>query len=177
MWGLYGWYCGLMCAGSCCGAVAWAAWMQYVSHLAVSDEISIFMFIHRPMNAVLNASTSKAASMQATALYQSFTYLSVYPVPYALEFLCFIVAKLMLMNRLASNAVRSLQAHAQEQGDGRSDRVRVGALLRLYRVIAAALLLDSQCCLCFGCYHVRIKHGENVGNLDLAGSKSEREKE
>ena len=159
MWAQLGWFSGLVCVGSVAGAVTWGARMQSNSFIY---ELSVPGISERQRYA---------------ALASSARWLTVFFVLYPAEFLCFIVAKLMLMNRLASNAVRSLQAHAQEQGDGRSDRVRVGALLRLYRVIAAALLLDSQCCLCFGCYHVRIKHGENVGNLDLAGSKSEREKE
>ena len=40
VWGLYGWFCGLMCAGSCCGAVAWAAWMQYLVLFFADDTAS-----------------------------------------------------------------------------------------------------------------------------------------
>jgi len=43
-WRLYGLFCGLMCVGSCCGAVAWMAWMQYLvlvfREAGVSFELS-----------------------------------------------------------------------------------------------------------------------------------------
>jgi hypothetical protein len=30
LWSLYGWFSGLICCGSCIGAVTWAAWMQFL---------------------------------------------------------------------------------------------------------------------------------------------------
>ena len=125
MWAQLGWFSGLVCVGSVAGAVAWGARMQSNSFIY---ELSVPGISERQRYA---------------ALASSARWLTVFFVLYPAEFLCFIVAKLMLMNRLASNAARSLQAHAQEQGDGRSDRVRVGALLRVYRVIAAAVVTCS----------------------------------
>jgi hypothetical protein len=127
MWAQLGWFSGLVCVGSVAGAVAWGASMQANSF---RYEVSVPGISERQRHA---------------ALASSARWLTVFFVVYPVEFLCFIVAKLMLMNRLASNAARNLQTHAQEQeqGDGRSDRVSVGALVRVYRVIAAAVVTCS----------------------------------
>jgi len=127
MWAQLGWFSGLVCVGSVAGAVAWGANMQANSFRNESSVPGI-------------SERQRLAALASSARWQT-----VFFVFYPIEFLCFIVAKLMLMNRLASNAARSLQthAHAQEQGDGRSDRVSVGALVRVYRVIAAAVVTCS----------------------------------
>ena len=63
-------------------------------------------------------------------------------VPYALEFLCLIVPKLMLLARLTSTATRGAQPpQAMNVSGGR--RAWHGALPRLYRVFAAAVVTLS----------------------------------
>ena len=141
VWGLYGWFCGLMCAGSCCGAVAWVAWMQYLVLYFADDTASFaltglavtfkqtclqlsqtylislkechacnrLLQLHGPrqvfeckldlLNSALLGSdltVADAFAQQSSAYY----YLSVYPVPYALEFFCLSVAKLLVLHRI-----------------------------------------------------------------------------
>ena len=44
---------------------------------------------------------------------------------------------------MTNNAPRSLQAHAQEEGEGRGERTSRGVLVKVYRVTAAAVVLCS----------------------------------
>ena len=154
VWGLYGWFCGLMCAGSCCGAVAWAAWMQYLvlffaddaasfglnafddtnlgcPHLNTTYHISLTECYacfgpkhHRQSQSqafecrfhLLNSASlgSDLATADAFAQQSSaFFYLSVYPVPYALEFFCLSVAKLLVLHRMLHVAFGKGSAQSQ----------------------------------------------------------------
>ena len=122
MWGQLGWFSGLVCVGSLLGAVSWGANMQS------------FTFLYEPY-----ATRQQYYSLLAS----TFQWYAAFNILYGLEFLCFIVPKLMMLGRLTSNATRSLQAHEQEQGEGRGERVSVGVVARVYRVIAAAVVLCS----------------------------------
>ena len=44
IWLLYGWFTGLMCCGSCIGAVTWAVWMQFLLAYYQSDKNSTIAF-------------------------------------------------------------------------------------------------------------------------------------
>jgi hypothetical protein len=76
VWRLYGWFCGLMCMGSCCGVIAWLAYMKYL------------VFVYQQ--------SDTASQLLA---------ISIVPVPYSLEFSCLSVAKLLVLDRLLRVAV------------------------------------------------------------------------
>ncbi len=118
MWGLYGWFSGLMCVGSVFGAVAWAAEMQYL----------IFQFL---FNASAGGLTPQAQSLIAQAQY----WAAASYVTYAIEFLCLSVAKLMVLDRMADFALAKM--------DGMSRRLAVGG-----RVVMAAVVVGNVVGLC-----------------------------
>ena len=83
---------------------------------------------------------------QRYALLASFSrWFGVFCILYPVEFLCFIIPKLMMLGLLTNNATRSLQAYAREQEQEHSvdSRVRAGALAIVYRVIAAVVMVCS----------------------------------
>jgi len=130
MWVQLGRFCGLMCVGSVVGAVAWGAAMQDISleYQAVFDKHSI--------------SNRQYFAMFASAYRWQATTNILQPV----EFLCFVILKLMMLGRLTNNATRRLQAYVQEQGGDRGDSVSRGALARVqqvYRALAAVVALCS----------------------------------
>jgi hypothetical protein len=81
LWQLYGWFSGLTTCGSCFGAVAWAAYMMLLVNGFKGDK-----------------SANKAETMSLYALADS--WLSVFIVTYAVEFLCMCAAKLMVLDRM-----------------------------------------------------------------------------
>ena len=84
VWWLYGWFCGLMCFGSCVGAVTWISYMQYL----------VFVFTPFASN-----------HQKLTLISQRWLWLGVYLVLYPLEFLCLTVSKLMVLHRMADFAL------------------------------------------------------------------------
>ena len=125
MRGQLGWFSGLVCVGSVAGAVAWSAQMQ---NNALSYKGSVPGLDDRQAYVPFTSATRWSAV---------FSFL--YPV----EFLCFIIAKLLMLGRLTNNATRSLQAHAQELGASRGQSFSGGALAVVYRMTAAAAVLCS----------------------------------
>ena len=119
MWVLYGWFSGLMCVGSVFGAVAWAAWMQFLVALYSTYTTSPTP----PM--------SQLQSFNAQSDY----WAAAFYVPYAIEFLCLSVAKLLVLHRMADFAV--------PKGDGLSKRLAVGG-----RVVMAAVVVGNVVGLC-----------------------------
>ena len=117
MWVLYGWFSGLMCVGSVFGAVTWAFWMQAL----VAQFTSL--------NPAL--SLAQAFSLGAQAQYWG----AAFYVPYAIEFLCLSVAKLLVLHRMADFAV--------PKSDGLSRRLAVGG-----RVVMAAVVVGNVAGLC-----------------------------
>jgi len=92
VWRLYGWFSGLMCCGSCFGAVAWCAHMQYlVSILTVLSPSSTLTHVH------LNSLFSQLES-----------WFAAFGVTYAIEFMCLSLAKLMVLDRMADFAAFKL---------------------------------------------------------------------
>jgi hypothetical protein len=112
VWVLYGWFSGLMCVGSVFGAVTWALWMQFLVAQFTSFNPAL--------------SLAQAYSLDAQAGYWG----AAFYVPYAIEFLCLSVAKLLVLHRMADFAV--------PKGDGLSKRLAVGG-----RVVMAALVVGN----------------------------------
>ena len=82
VWLLYGWFSGLMCAGSIVGALSWAAWMQnLVANYSGSAPL---------------LTPAQKASWNARGQY----YTAAFLVTYAVEFLCLSTAKLMVLDRM-----------------------------------------------------------------------------
>jgi hypothetical protein len=118
VWVLYGWFSGLMCAGSVFGAVTWGAQMQYL----------VFQFI---FNASGGGLTPQGQSLLAQGQY----WAAAFYVTYAIEFLCLSVAKLMVLDRMADFALAKV--------DGMSRRLAVGG-----RVVMAAVVVGNVAGLC-----------------------------
>ena len=82
VWVLYGWFSGLMCVGSVFGAVTWGAYMQNLA-------------------ALFSSATLGLSQAQILLLYAQTQYWSAaFDVTYAIEFMCLIVAKLMVLHRM-----------------------------------------------------------------------------
>jgi hypothetical protein len=117
VWMLYGWFSGLMCVGSVFGAVTWAFWMQ-------------------TLVALFTTSTPGLPPAQVQSLLAQGQYwVAAFNVPYAIEFLCLSVAKLLVLHRMADFAVH--------KGDGLSRRLAVWG-----RVVMAAVVVGDVAGLC-----------------------------
>ena len=117
VWVLYGWFSGLMCVGSVFGAVTWAFWMQSLVALFTAQTPGL----------------SPAQKFSLTAQGQHWA--AAFYVPYAIEFLCLSVAKLLVLHRMADFAV--------PKSDGLSRRLAVGG-----RVVMAAVVVGNVVGLC-----------------------------
>jgi hypothetical protein len=116
-WVLYGWFSGLMCVGSVFGAVTWAFQMQ-------------------ALVAEFTANTPGLSLAQANSLLaQSEYWGAAFYVPYAIEFLCLSVAKLLVLHRMADFGL--------PKGGGLSRRLAVGG-----RVVMAAVVVGNAVGLC-----------------------------
>ena len=128
IWPGLGWFSGLMCAGSVLGAVAWGANIQALTLLY--EPAPTFRLANRA-----NASQNR--------------WLAAYNVLYGLEFVCFIVPKLMILGRLTENSSGSSQAQAADMDRARrwwhrgNYGLRRRALPLLFRAMAAAVVLCS----------------------------------
>jgi hypothetical protein len=125
MWPLLGWFSGLLCVGSVAGCVAWGAATQ-------SNSVFFELFepgITRVQFYTLNSSYNR----WQTAFY----------IPNGLEFLCLIIAKLLLLGRLARDAARILRDEEQEMSGVRASWRDGRALPMLYTVFASAVTLCS----------------------------------
>ena len=117
VWQLYGWFSGLMCVGSVFGAVTWALWMQAI----------VLTF---------TAFTPGLPPAQVYSLLAQVEYwLAAFYVPYAIEFLCLSVAKLLVLHRMAD--------FAAPKSDGLFRRLAVGG-----RVVMAAVVVGNVVGLC-----------------------------
>jgi hypothetical protein len=90
-WWLYGWFSGLMLCGSCCGAVAWGAWMQNLVLDFNLDKPSLASTLTNAQHYSL-----RAQSQHLTAAFV---------ITYANAFLCLSVAKLMALDQMMNFAV------------------------------------------------------------------------
>jgi hypothetical protein len=117
VWQLYGWFTGLMVCGSSVGAVTWAARMM--------DLVNYFRIFSTDVR--ISNDQVKLRSIVAT----SFSWLAVYVVTYASEFLCLSAAKLMVLERMSN--------FAGPQGDGARRRWFAGG-----RIVMAAVVLGNS---------------------------------
>ena len=115
VWPLYGWFASLMCVGSCFGAAAWVAYMQYLAAFYTAG------------NAVETPVLADRWTMYALA----YNMLVKFYVLYALEFFCLSVAKLVVLDRM-KDFVSVLRA------DGATRRWTVGG-----RIVMAAVLTGN----------------------------------
>ena len=155
MWKNFGWFSGLVCAGSVSGAVAFGVSMQN------------FVFYYVAF--APGESRQNFYSMYA----QSYSYFSAFYVLYALEFLCLVISKLLLLGRLMDTASRSWhnRTPAASLTDHRHEpslqlytlRFGIQSLLRLYTVMVALVLLCSVISLVAYC--VAAAYGVLVSDL------------
>ena len=125
VWRHLGWFSGLICAGSVVGTAAWV----------VSIQQNNFYF--QSMFQSQGYTSRQHYVLDASSFRFNAIFLALYPV----EFLCLIVPKLMLLGRLADNAIRS-QVHAPDV-KGRIKRL----LDRVFRSIAAVVVICSVGCM------------------------------
>ena len=137
VWVLYGWFSGLMCVGSVFGAVTWAFWMQVLVTFFTGNTPGL--------------SNAQTYSLSAHAQYWS----AAFYVPYAIEFLCLSVAKLLVLHRMADFAV--------PKGDGLSRRLAVGG-----RVVMAAVVVGNVAGLCGNVAAAALT--KQAGDLDNAAA-------
>ena len=112
MWGQLGWLSGLVCVGSVLGAVAWSADMQrktlrFEGDLTINDR------------------------QRYTLLASAQRWLAAFNILNGLEFMCFMIPKLMMLDRLTHNATRSFQGQGGDGGWG----AKGGVLTRLYGTV------------------------------------------
>jgi hypothetical protein len=100
VWRFYGWFSGLMCCGSCCGAVAWATWMQVIVNRLKSDDLG-------SIAATQNVTSVQKLESEESLLFlaRDFEFLSVFTVMEQLEFFFLCAAKLLVLDRLKHVAV------------------------------------------------------------------------
>jgi hypothetical protein len=129
VWVLYGWFSGLMCVGSVFGAVTWAFWMQFLSAFFTTSTPGL--------------SRAQVQLLAAQAQY----WFAAFCVPYAIEFMCLSVAKLLVLHRMADFGV--------PEGDGLSRCLAVGG-----RVVMAAVVVGDVVGLC-GNVAAAVLHKQN----------------
>ena len=127
MWVQLGWFSGLVCAGSVAGAVAWGAYMQ--------------------TNALdYEGNTPTVTTQQFFALLASSNrWGAVFHILYPVEFLCLIMAKVMLLGRLSNHASHNYNSQEWHPDDGVGACHCIGeyALETLHRAISKAVALAS----------------------------------
>jgi hypothetical protein len=122
MWPLLGRFNALVCIGSIAGVIAWVGYMHTTIILINIDP---FQYL------------AGMSPQESYALYASFArWLSVFYVPYSIEFACLIASKLLLLRHLTSIISRGAQAH----GVNAATCVNVP---KAFLVIAAAVVLCS----------------------------------
>ena len=137
VWLLYGWFSGLMCLGSVFGAVAWAFWMQYVV-------------------ALFRTFTPGLSNAQQQSLFVQLQYwVAAFCAPYAIEFLCLSVAKLLVLHRMADFAVA--------KDDGMRRWLAVGG-----RAVVAAVVVGNVVGLCAGV--AAAAYGKEAGDSNTAAA-------
>jgi hypothetical protein len=125
IWLLYGWFTGLMCCGSCIGAVTWAAWMQFLLAYYRSNDITIRhkaevewesarvscllyaprAFAHAHVHACLFVPACAASRCRVTHV-QSFRWLAVFFIAESCAFCCLVIAKLLVLERMKGFVAR-----------------------------------------------------------------------
>jgi hypothetical protein len=127
MWPLLGWFSGLLCVGSVAGCVAWGA---------ASQINTLYYEQFQPSKL-----STRAEHYIRSASFHNWS--TVFFFFGGIEFLCLIIAKLLLLGRLGSNATRSLRDEVPGMGAVRTSWRGGRALPMLYKVFAAAVALCS----------------------------------
>jgi len=117
VWELYGWFSGLMCLGSVFGALTWGAWMVVLV----------------PIFKILTPGLTNAQIQLLNAQVSYWT--AAFSVTYAIEFLCLSVAKLLVLDRMAT--------FEMAKGSGMRRFLAVGG-----RVVMAVVVLGNVAGLC-----------------------------
>ena len=127
MWVQLGWFSGLVCAGSVAGAIAWDAFMPATA----------FEYFYNVTDVTAQQEYALAAS--------SNRWLSVFSIFYPVEYLCMIMAKVLLLGRLSNHASRNYNSQAwhMDDGAGACDCIGEYALEKLHRAISKAVALAS----------------------------------
>jgi hypothetical protein len=149
MWPLLGWFSSMLCVGSVAGCVAWGA---------SSQANAIYYEQFQPVKPL-----TRAQFYTLAASYNNWN--TVFYFFGGIEFLCLIIAKLLLLGRLGSNALRSLRDEVPGMGAVRTAWRGGRALPMLYKVFAAAVALCSAvgmaACFAAGAYnsqHARLAY-------------------
>jgi hypothetical protein len=115
VWWLYGWFCALMLCGSCFGVVMIAAKTVNLASAFKGND------------AFLNGDFVQGSSLFSL----SYSWLAVFTVTYALEFLCLSAAKLMVLDRMTN--------FAAGQDEGTKKRWAAGG-----RMVMAVVVLGNS---------------------------------
>ena len=115
----------MLCCGSVFGACAWASYSQANTLWFESLDPLVTVNLNDRQNYILFS--------------RSWPYYTAYYFFYALEFYCFIVLKLMLLDRFARIAL--------SKEDSEYSRVRNHPVMKTFRVMAAAAVLCGGVCL------------------------------
>ena len=107
-----------MCVGSVFGAVAWAAWMQFLVALFTAFTPGLSKAEHQAWNALIQY------------------WIAAFSITYSIEFLCLSVAKLMVLHRMTHFGV-------PKQDDNVRRRLAVGG-----RAVMAAVVVGNVVGLC-----------------------------
>ncbi len=127
MWLQLGWFSGLVCTGSVAGAVAWGAFILFLQY-------------------EIQAEGPNLTAQQSYELFASTArWNAVFNIFYPLEFLCLIMAKVMLLGRLSNHASHNYNSHEWHRDDGVGACHCIGeyALEKLHRAISKAVALAS----------------------------------
>ena len=117
---------GMVCVGSIVGIVAWAAFLQ--RHSLFYDA---------------NVRGGVIPQQGYTLYASSFRFVAVFAMLNGVEFLFFIICKLMLLGRLAANAAQSSQAEVTGMRGVRRRWLNGRALPNVYRVMAGAVVVGG----------------------------------
>jgi hypothetical protein len=129
MWKQLGWFSGLVCAGSVAGAVAWGANMPNLA------------FYYEAFAPDVTVTTQQAYALNAL----SDRWYSLFYIMYPVEFLCLIMAKVMLLGRMSNHASHNYNSQEWHLDDGVGACHCIGeyALAKLHRAISTAVALAS----------------------------------
>ena len=121
LWRLYGWFAGLMCAGSCVGVFTWSARMQFLYF----DFVAV-----------------KAAAQVLSQHAISNIWHAAFCVSFAIETLCLTASKLMVLDRMVNFAVPQddgARVRLVAAARGVNGAVALGNATGLIAMIAAAV--------------------------------------
>jgi hypothetical protein len=127
MWEQLGWFSVLVCAGSVAGVVTWVANIQFGALNYEGNALGV------------------TARQSFTLFASSNRWFTVFYIFYPVEFLCLIMAKVMLLGRLSNHASHNYNSQERhwDDGVGYCDCIGEYALEKLHRIISKAVALAS----------------------------------